>query len=121
MRRPWFLLTLALTLCASAEAKPNWKRIGAKVAVAGAAAGVHAYGLHKCRSTGVEKCQAHYGAAWASFGAVTALNFVAIPLSEKIDGWQGNTMSYGGSAGQAIFGILQAQKGRPNVNPKEFQ
>lgn len=81
-----------------------------KLLAAGAAAGVHAYGLHHCRLGGVENCDGKYGASWGIFGAVTAANFVMIPVSEKLGGRQGDIMSYGGSAVQLGHGIVQWRK-----------
>jgi len=81
-----------------------------KLIAAGIAAGVHAGGLHSCRTRGVENCDGKYGEAWAIFGVTTAANFVMIPASEKLGGWQGNAMSYGGSAAQFGHGIIQWRK-----------
>jgi hypothetical protein len=96
------ILALLLALARPAEAFP-WK----KVLVAGAAAGIHAAGLHHCRMGNVERCDGHYGSAWGIWGAATALNFVMIPVSEKIGGKMGATISYSGSAWQAGHGIYE--------------
>lgn len=109
-RWSWILIIAAL-LVPSAEAKPNLKRIGLKVAVAGIAAGMGAYGLHHCRASGVEKCDGKYGAAWAIFGVNTGFNFLMIPLSEKIGGAGGNVTGYAGPAVQFGHGVFEYRKG----------
>lgn len=83
----------------------------AKVVFAGIAAGVHARGLEKCRERSVEFCDGKYGEGWAIFGVVTGMNILAIPLSEKIGGWQSDVISYGGSAAQLGHGIVEWEKG----------
>jgi hypothetical protein len=115
------ILTLFL-LALPAEAGPlNWLRHHpktSKLIVAGVAAGVHFRGLQRCRQTGVEKCDGQYGAAYGIWGAVTAANFVMIPVSEKLGGWQGNVISYGGSAAQLGHGIIEWQKGGNDAKTK---
>jgi hypothetical protein len=122
-------LTLALlallSLSGSAQAGPihfhraavstaNWLKRHpktAKVLAASAAAGVHAYGLHRCRVEHFEVCDGKYGSAWAIFGMSTALNFTMIPVSQKLGGFEGDALSYGGSAIQFGHGVYQWQKG----------
>lgn len=107
------LLTLALfVLIPQAQAKPHWKRIGLKLAVAGAAAGIHAAGLHHCRQFGVERCDGKYGESWAIFGIVTSGNLVMIPISEKIGGVEGNVLSFGYSGAQLGHGVYEWRKDR---------
>lgn len=79
------------------------------------AASIHAYGLHHCRQSGIENCQAKYGAAWASFGIVTGLNLVVMPsVAESCWKNEGgkfcNAFAYGSSAAQFGFGINQLKK-----------
>jgi hypothetical protein len=90
------------------------------------AAAVHAHGLHECRETGVENCQAQYGAAWASFGIVTGINVIVMPsLAESC--WKGDggkfcyVLGYGGSAGQLGFGIAQWRKGEEDARSDSFR
>jgi len=110
-----FLIALVLILAPSADAGPlHWLRQHpktSKLIAAGFAAGVAAGGLHSCRTRGVEFCDGKYGSAWGIFGAVTAANLIMIPVSEKIGGWQGNVISYGGSAAQLSHGLYEWRKG----------
>lgn len=90
-----------------------------KLLTAGISAGVAAYGLHNCRSTrSVEDCDGKYGSAWVIFGAGTGLNLLMIPISEKIGGWQGNLISYGGSAAQLGHGIYEWRGGTNALGDK---
>jgi hypothetical protein len=114
------LLVLFLFFTFSAEAGPlDWmkhhKRFLLMESAAVGAASIHAYGLHHCRQTGVENCQAKYGSAWASFGIIAGMNVIVMPaLAEGCWKNQGgkfcNILAYGGSAGQLGFGISQARK-----------
>src|SRR6266852_3276927 len=117
MRKLLFFAVLFFALSPTAEAGPiNWLKHhprAAKVLAASAAAGIHAKGLEHCRLGDVERCQAGYGAAWASFGVTTSLNFLMIPISEKIGGKQGAVLSFGGSAAQLGFGIHQFRNYKP--------
>jgi hypothetical protein len=81
-----------------------------KLIFAGVAAGTHARGLEQCRTRGVEFCDGKYGEAWGIFGAITGANLVGIVLSEKIGGFEGNVIGYGGSAAQLGHGIVQWRK-----------
>lgn len=109
------LLSILLILAPNAEAGPiHWLKNHpktSKLITAGVAAGIHAAGLHSCRTRGVENCDGKYGASWGIFGAVTGANLLMIPVSEKIGGWQGNAISYGGSAAQFGHGVFEWQKG----------
>lgn len=81
-----------------------------KLIFAGVAAGTHARGLEQCRTGNVEFCDGGYGSSWSIFGAVTATNLVGIFLSEKIGGFEGNVIGYGGSAAQFSHGLIQWRK-----------
>jgi len=82
-----------------------------KLLAAGISAGVYAEGLHECRLHGVENCDAHYGAAWATYGVTVGLDLLAIPISEKIGGKAGAAISFGGSAAMLGWGIYQWRGG----------
>jgi len=81
---------------------------------AGGAATVHAIGLRHCRQGSVENCQAKYGAAWASYGAATGINFVVVASTSGC--WRDQSkkfcslFAYSGSAAQLGFGINQWKK-----------
>lgn len=88
--------------------------------VAVGAAGLHAYGMHKCRSiNGVEPCQSHYGAAWATYGFVTGITVIAMPAVAE-GCWKNEggkfcyALAYGGSAYQAGWGIYQSRIRQPH-------
>ena len=119
------VLLLVLCFAPAANAGPrDWVRhhqMATKFIVAGIAAGVHARGLAVCRSHGVENCDGRYGAAWAIWGVSTALNFIDVPLSEKIGGWPGNALSYGGSAAQLGHGIQQWRGGTNKVDMSKVE
>lgn len=116
MKRLLILSMLLSFLAGSTIAGPiHWLKNHpktSKLLTAGVAAGVHAAGLHSCRTRGVENCDGKYGASWAIFGTITGANFLAIPISEKIGGWQGNTISYGSSTIQFGHGIYEWNKPR---------
>ena len=82
--------------------------------VAGGAAAVHGFGLRHCRQGSVENCQAKYGAAWASYGAATGINFVVVASTSGC--WRDQSkkfcslFAYSGSAAQLGFGINQWKK-----------
>lgn len=92
-----------------------------KEAAAVLGASVHAYGLQHCRAGDVERCNAHYGAAWMQFGFTTGLStLVFVPLSEKCNHEdQGRAfcgvVGYGASAAQAAWGVHQYRRYRPEV------
>lgn len=128
MRRLILILLVAVSLLSPTPTPANpfartWhfvghhKRFFIMEGFAIGAATVDAYGLSRCRQTGVENCRAKYGAAWASYGFVTSINVVAMPaLAESC--WKGDSgnkfcyvLGYGGSAGQLGFGIAQWHKG----------
>jgi len=79
------------------------------------AAGLHAYGLHKCRhNNGVEVCSEGYGSAWAFFGVATGVNVIVLPAVAEGCWKDGhgkfcNIFAYGGSATQAGYGIYQGR------------
>lgn len=114
------LLILFLLFALPVSAGPlNWakhhKRFLFMEGIAVGAASIHAYGLHHCRQTGVENCQAKYGSAWTSFGIITGMNVIVMPsLAEgcwKNEGGKFcNVLAYGGIAGQVGFGIAQWRK-----------
>jgi hypothetical protein len=87
-----------------------------KLIFAGVAAGTHARGLEQCRTRGVEFCDGGYGSAWGIFGAVTGTNLLGIFLSEKIGGFEGNVIGYGGSAAQFSHGLIEWRKGNEKVS-----
>ena len=114
------LLILFLLFALPVKAGPlDWvkhhKRFLLMESAAIGAAGLHAYGLHKCRhNNGVEPCDEHYGAAWAFFGVVTGVNMVVLPAVAEGCWKDGhgkfcNIFAYGGSAAQAGYGIYQAR------------
>lgn len=123
MRRLAIIIAAVLLLAPCAPANPltrawhfagHHKRFFIMESVAVGAAGLHAYGLHRCRHTnGVEACDEHYGAAWGFYGFLTGVNVVAAPaLAESC--WKGDggkfcyALGYGGSAYQAGWGIHEA-------------
>jgi len=111
------LLFLLLLIALPAEAGPRqwvknqFERHPTRTAfvIAGAAATVHGLGLHRCRQGDVERCQAGYGAAWASFGVVTGANIVSIATAHAC--WKDgggkfcNVLAYSWSAGQLGYGV----------------
>jgi hypothetical protein len=110
------LLLIFLLLAQPVSAGPlEWakhhKRFLLMEGAAIAGASIHAYGLHHCRRTnGVEPCDEHYGAAWASYGILTGMNVIVMPsVAEscwKDDGGKWcNLLAFGGSATQAGWGI----------------
>lgn len=119
MRKVLLLAAILLTT-GRAEAGPlEWikthKRFLLMEGAAIGAASIHAAGLHHCRRTGVENCQAKYGAAWASFGVITGMNVIVMPvLAESC--WKNGEgkfcyiPAYGGSAAQFGFGVSQWRK-----------
>lgn len=126
MRRLAIIIAAVLLLAPCAPTNPltrawhfvgHHKRFFIMEGVAIGAATVDAYGLSRCRQTGVENCRAKYGAAWASYGFITGINVVAMPaLAESC--WKGDgsnkfcyVLGYGGSMGQLGFGIAQWHKG----------
>jgi hypothetical protein len=123
--RPTLALLAFLLLSGSAQASP--KRVLRAIAsqfrehptrtaliLGGVAAGVHAGGLRHCRQGSVENCQAKYGAAWASYGAATGINFVVVASTSGC--WRDQSkkfcslFAYSGSAAQLGFGINQWKK-----------
>lgn len=119
-----FLLILALLFTPTAEAGPiRWAKatvrwserhpVVFKVLAASAVAGVHAKGLERCRLGDVERCQTGYGAAWVGFGVTTGLNFLMIPISEKLGGKQGAALSFGSSAVQLGYGVFEWRRYKP--------
>jgi len=107
---------LALFCCSTAQAGPlDWarhhKRFLLMEGAAVVSASVHAAGLHHCRRVnGVEPCDAHYGAAWASFGVVTGLNVIVMPSTAeacwKNDGGKAcYPLACAGSATQTVWGV----------------
>jgi hypothetical protein len=123
--RPISALLAVLLLSGSAQASP--KRVLRAIAnqfrehptrtaffVAGGAATIHGFGLRHCRQGSVENCQAKYGAAWASYGAATGINFAVIASTSGC--WRDQSkkfcslFAYGGSAAQLGFGISQWKK-----------
>lgn len=118
MLRPLTVLMLLLIPLSSAEAGPkNWishhKRFLIMEGAAIAGAAIHYAGLHHCRHTnGVEPCDLHYGEAYANFWIVTSLTTIVMPsVAEscwKNDGGKFcNVLAYGGSAGQAAWGVRE--------------
>lgn len=75
------------------------------------AATVNGIGLKHCREDNVENCQAKYGSAWLSFGAVTVTNLAVISATNGCLKEHSvpfcSLFSYGGSAAQAGFGVNQ--------------
>lgn len=109
------LLALLLLFALPAEAGPlSWVKrhpVAAKLIYAGAAAGVYAEGLHQCRIPNVENCQAHYGAAWGTYGATVGIDLIGQLVGQKIGGKTGNAIAYGGSTAMLGWGIWQWQGG----------
>lgn len=111
-------LFLALLAAGRTEAGPlDWVRHHKRflfmegAAVTGAV--LHYKGLSNCRKrNGPEPCDEHYGAAWANFGIVTAINTIVLPSAAE-GCWKGdggkfcNILAYGGSAAQAGWGIRE--------------
>jgi hypothetical protein len=85
MKNLFRCFALLAFVAGSAQAGPlNWakhhKRFLAMEGAAIAGASIHAAGLHHCRRVnGVEPCDAHYGAAWASFGFTTGITTIVFP------------------------------------------
>ena len=120
-------LLLSLALAGRANAGPlDWakhhKRFLLMESAALGASAIHASGLHHCRKlNGVEPCDSHYGAAWASFGITAGLTTIVLPATaegcwasvltdanKKDEGGKWcNLLAYGGSGAQAGFGIGQ--------------
>jgi len=111
------LIALALILTPSADAGPlDWvkhhKRFLLMEGVATGSAIYGAYALQKCRSTGVEKCTGHYGAAWGIYGFSTGANFAMTAVAEGC--WKDghgkfcNIFAYGGSAIQTGWAAHEA-------------
>jgi len=81
-------------------------------AVAGAL--IHRYGLHHCRLGGVERCDEHYGAAWAMFGFTTGLTTIVLPAiaegcwKDSQDAKFCYVFAYSGSSFQTGWGIHEA-------------
>lgn len=128
LRRAIIALLVVLIAAQSAPANPltrawhfagHHKRFFIMESVAVGAAGLHAYGLHRCRhANGVEACDLHYGAAWGFYGFLTGVNVVAMPaIAESC--WKGGggkfcyALAYGGSTYQAAWGIHEATISRP--------
>jgi hypothetical protein len=114
MIRKLFTIAALLIFTSTVNAGPiEWAKHHKRfLLMEGAAVGsaiIGAQGLKACRSTGVEKCTAHYGAAWATFGVGTGLNFAMTGVAEgcwKNEGGKFcNIFAYGGSAVQAGWGI----------------
>jgi hypothetical protein len=105
----------ALLLATSARAGPlDWMKrqvrdhpVRTKLVAATISSAIYAKGLQHCRAGDVERCDEHYGAAWGGFGTTVALNFVMIPISQKIGGKQGDALSYGSSFAVLGHGIYQ--------------
>jgi len=115
-----FALVLALLFALPANAGPiNWakhhKRFLLMEGAAIAGAGIHAYGLHRCRKlNGVEPCDEHYGEAWAMFGVTSAVSIIALPaIAEGCwkDNWTRScyTFAYSGSSFETWWGIHEAR------------
>jgi hypothetical protein len=109
------LLPFFLLVAFSAHAGPkDWiqrhKRFLFMEGVAVAGASIHAAGLHHCRRGGVERCDEHYGAAWAAFGFTSGITVIAMPAVAE-GCWKNeggkfcNILAYGGSATQAGWGV----------------
>lgn len=123
------LLCLALLVgWQSAQAGPidwikNHKRFLLMEGAAVAGASIDAWGLHHCRVPGVERCTAHYGEAWASFGVATGMTTVVLPaIAEGCWNDEGGKFcyifAYGGSTVQAAWGLHEYSLGnRPNDKP----
>lgn len=128
MRR-FLTLLLLLISSTSVEAGPlNWakhhKRFLLMEGAAITAVSIHAAGLHHCRKVnGVEPCDLHYGSAWAMFGITSGITVIAMPAAAE-GCWKGgngkwcNILAYGGSVGQAAWGVhewrIKSVKADPN-------
>jgi hypothetical protein len=113
-------LILSLAFLAPVEAGPrHWisthKRFLLMESAATGSAIIAAKGLAHCRSTGVEKCTGHYGAAWGIYGAGAGLNFAMTAAAEgcwKSEGGKFcNLLAYGGSAWQTAYGVHEWRLG----------
>jgi len=115
------LFLLLASLAGPAQAGPrDWlshhKRFLLMESAALGASAIHASGLHHCRKlNGVEPCDSHYGAAWASFGITAGLTTIVLPATAegcwKDEGGKWcNLLAYSGSAAQAGFGLGQWRK-----------
>ena len=105
------LLALLLLCALPAEAGPlAWmKRHPLATEIIGGviSAGVSARGLQVCRQQNVENCTAHYGGAWASYGAAEALHFTAIGIGHKIGSKTGAVIAHGSNALDLGYGAWE--------------
>lgn len=83
------------------------------------AATAHGLALRHCREGSVERCQAQYGAAWASFGIATGVNLAIVSSTKSCWGDHSaafcSLFAYGGSATQAGFAVSQWRNKAPAV------
>lgn len=109
------LLALLLLFALPVEAGPlAWvKRHPLATQIIGGvvSAGVSARGLQVCRQQNVESCTAHYGGAWASYGAGEALHATAILVGYKIGGKTGAAIAHGSNAVDLGYGAWEWQGG----------
>lgn len=113
--RKLLLLALCALFIPAAHAGPiAWAKrhpLVTKLIVTGAASGVYAKGLHRCRLGGVDNCQEGYGAAWAGFGTTVALDVVMQFVGQGIGGKTGNSLAYGSNATVLGWGLYQWEGG----------
>lgn len=120
-------LTLACLVAGCAygqDTKQNWfvrhKRVLTVVAVNGAALGINAVGLKHCRQGDVENCTAHYGAAWATYGAWAGVTATFVVLGEVThkDGNHvvGNLLSFTPAAYNVAWGINEWHQYGPETD-----
>jgi hypothetical protein len=120
------LIILLFSQLAHAQDKPNWfhrhKRALTTLGINLAADGVLAWGLAHCRQGDVEKCLAHYGAAWGTYAAaVTGSTVLSVTLSENCynsqdNKWLCRSLAYGPSAFMVGFGIQQYYQYTPETS-----
>lgn len=119
-------LFLALLFALPAEAGPlSWVKrqlqdhpTRTRIITTAVTSAIYAEGLHRCRLGGVENCQAHYGAAWGTYGATVGLNLIGQLVGQKIGGKTGNAIAYGGSTAMLGWGAWEWHGGlnKPKEN-----
>jgi hypothetical protein len=122
MKRFLASLLFALPLAAQTlDAGPlSWAKhhpTATRVIGLGVSAGVHAVGLHACRTRGVEVCDGHYGAAWGIFAAATATNATMQFVGAKLGGKEGAAISAFADGIQLGHGIYEWRKPHETEKP----
>jgi hypothetical protein len=128
-----YVLPLLLLFAIPVQAGPlHWvshhKRFLLMEGAATGSALIGAWGLSHCRSTGVEKCTGHYGAAWGIYGTGVGINFAMTGVAEACwkneGGKECYIPAYGGSAFQAAWGVHEYERRdnaeKPNLGSVEF-